>query len=209
MSARVSGNAASGPFARIASLALGAKKKAEEDEDMKKDDGECAEEKDEGETDDDEKGSKKGKKAKADEEDGDGEDDEEASEKDDEDEKASEDDEDEKDDKKGKKAARRAERQRIASIITSPAAQRSQAHLENAMYLAFNTDMNAKEAVGMLMCMSAPKEEKASSDRSDARKRLDSTPNPSVADESQASGGPNLAAQIIAAGKKRRGESDK
>jgi hypothetical protein len=196
MSARVSGNAAASPFARIASLAMGAKKKAEEDEDMKKDGEECAEDEDKK---DDDKADKGGDEddAKA------AEDDEDDKKKDDE---TAEDDED--DDKKDKanKKARRAERARIASIVTSPAAQLSEAHFAQAAYLAFETDLDSKACIGMLQCMPAPDAQTKSSGRQAAQERLDQTPNPRVSDDAK-EGGPDLAAQIVAAGKKRRGEA--
>jgi hypothetical protein len=197
MSARVSGNAVASPFARIASLAMGAKKKAEEDEDMKKDGEECAEDEDKK---DDDKADKGGDEddAKA------AEDDEDDKKKDDE--KAAEDDED--DDKKDKanKKARRAERARIASIVTSPAAQLSEAHFAQAAYLAFETDLDSKACIGMLQCMPAPAAQTKSSGRQAAQERIDQTPNPRVSDDAK-EGGPDLAAQIVAAGKKRRGEA--
>lgn len=205
-------------LARIAALAVGAKKsKAEDDDKDKKTKAADDDDTDTKAADDDD--DKKPKAADdADEED----DDAKASDSDDENcedddskkskkkAKAGPKDEDhDDDDEKGSKKARVQERNRIKAILTSEFASASAAHYANALYIATETDMDAKAAIGMLRCMPVAAEEKPTDDpRETARERMHKTPSPAVGSDAGSSGtGPTLAQQIVAAGKKRRGET--
>ncbi|WP_024340992.1 hypothetical protein [Bradyrhizobium japonicum] len=201
--------ASTSTLARMASLALGTAKKAEDENDKK----DVKSESDDEDKEDDKKDAKSEDK-KDDEGAEDGGDDEDMSEDEDENDKAEKDgdDESDEDDKADKKAraARRRERGRIASIITSKAAQRSSSHYAMAVNLALNTQMNRGEAIALLGGMpdvpAAAEPPKPASQA--ARERLNGAPNPDVGSGDGGDGkGPNLAAQIVAAGKKRRGEA--
>lgn len=182
-------------LARLASLAPRANKAEEDDE--KKDDKAS-------DDDADDEGRKSKKKGKARSKDRD--DDDDVDPADDDDELDDEDDENDKVDKKAS-AARGRERGRIAAIINSRAAQRSDTHRAMAMSLALTTELTRSEAIVVLSQTPAP--DLAKSGAQTARQRLNSAPNPDVgASDGGGDGkGPNLAAQIVAAGKKRRGET--
>lgn len=181
-----------GILARLASLAPSAKK-AEDDED------------------EDDKAKKKVKRKGKKPEDGDDEDPVSDDDDDDQDVDEADDDGDEEsdeDDKKNKRtaAARGRERGRIAAIITSKAAQRSDVHRSMAMSLALSTELTRAEAIVVLSQTPAP--DLAKSGAQAARQRLGTAPNPDVGTGDGGNGsGPTLAQQIIAAGKKRRGEA--
>lgn len=181
-------------LARLASFAIGAKKAEDEDDDDKASDDE--------EDADDGKAKKKGKKARTDDRD-DRDDD---PDRDDEEDGDDEDDENDKKDRKAS-AARGRERGRIAAIINSRAAQRSDVHRAMAMSLALTTELTRAEAIIVLNQTPAP--DLAKGGAKTARQRLNSAPNPDVGsgDGGGNGSGPTLAQQIILAGKKRRGEA--
>ncbi|WP_050044798.1 hypothetical protein [Bradyrhizobium sp. LTSP849] len=178
-------------LARLASFGLGAKKKAEEDDEN---------EDDKAEDEEDGKAKKKGKarsKDNDDDVDPDSDDDEELDDDD-----ADDEDEDDKKDKKAS-AARGRERGRISAIINSRAAQRSDTHRAMAMNLALSTELTRAEAIIVLNQTPAPAKPAGQA----ARDRLNTAPNPDVGSGDGGNGsGPTLAQQVIAAGKKRRGE---
>lgn len=219
-------NTGGGTLSRLASLAIGAGKKAEDEEDKdKKAKGKKAEdeeepddkkaEEEEEEHDDTDEKTKKKSKAKA-------KDDEECAEDDDGDEydkdkkgkkakaeKDKDEDHDDSDEKGTKKKAAASERRRIRNILTSEEAALSRAHYANALYIATETDMDEKTAIGMLRCMPVSGGDvDPPQPRQQARERLSQTPNPEVGSDAGDDGkGPTLAQKIIAAGAKRRGET--
>ncbi len=209
--------ASAAPFAHLLGLATKAKRAEEEDDDKKAkraqegddeqedkkesradsdsddvdaDDSDESAEDDVG--DDSKKDSKKSKKAKRAE-----------SEDDDLDEDDDQDD-DEEDEDKSAKAARRAERARCKAIFESPSAG---VRPDVAAHLAFNTNMSSKAAIAMLETVAAGG---AAQPRSLAE-RMAKVKNTNVGADGGSAPGANtpagVAAQIIAAGKKRRGES--
>lgn len=165
----------------------------ERDEEEREDAKRAESEKDEGEADDGEededarraKKSKKAKGKKADAEDGD----------------PDEGDEEPDDDTEAKAERRGAIRmqKRCATIFQS---KHAAGNVALAAQLAFNTRMSADEAIGVMAAASSgPAAPRASS----LRERMSAERPPVVGpDASQAA--PNLAAQILAAGQKRRGE---
>ena len=160
------------------------KAKADDGDDKDSDDGDDADE----DSDDDKKkdDAKKAKKAKAD----DGDDD---------------DMEDEEQDKDAR-AARARERSRIRAILVS---EPGKANPVAAAHLATGTSMPRAHAIEMLAAMQAGQVgagAAAEPRRDNLRDRMAEVPNASVGAEDQRPA-PNLAAQIIAAGKKRRGEA--
>lgn len=215
---RVSGS--SGALARIAAIALGSKSKAEEDDEKKKDaKKKKASDKDDDGSDNDEM---EGEDKKDDADAEDKKDDDKAEDGDDEEESAAkdedhdDDDEDGEPDKKGKKktehSARMNERARIRKIIGHQFALASDQHRVSAYYFAFETNMSANAVIGILAglpVVEGKQESKQSqkTTQASARERMETTPNPKVkSDASGSTGGPSLAQQIVAAGKKRRGE---
>lgn len=195
-------------ISQMAASAVGAKKKGEDKKDDdkaedKKDDDKAEDKKDDDkadkdkETDDDEPVEKKGKKKG---EDG-GDDDEAKSAKDG-------DDDSDEDDKSNKdaKAARRRERGRIAAIVTSKSATHSMSNLSYAVHLACNTSMPRSEAIGLLNHVSRDDPAPAAEKKDVLRERMQDAPKPDIGADAGGGKGPNLAAQIILAGKKRRGE---
>lgn len=179
------------------------KKDDEEDEDDKKDAKRAkradAPEKDEKEDDseereEDEDDDKKGKKAKSKraraEDDDDGDDDEDG-----------DDDSDGNDMRKEKaRSARLRERARCAAIFADSAAANNPGL---AATLAFNTDMPRSQAVAVLRAGGASTPQRISLD---SRMRAVKTPNVGTSDPDKPQGAGSKAAQIIAAGQKRRGE---
>lgn len=184
-------------------------KKADDDDDARADDGDDARA-DDGDDAKKGKAGKKGRKAK-DELDPDDEGDEgggdDDPDDDDEDEGDDEGDDDEARGKKGRavRAARRHERARCAAILTHPAAARAP---ELAARLAFATRLPRSEAVALLDA--APASAGTGNRGIDARMssqappRVASSPAGAAAPGSEAE---QLAASILAAGRKRRGES--
>jgi hypothetical protein len=158
--------------------------RADESEDEKKDDAK-AEGSDEDEADEEGDDARKanGKKAKA-------EGDDESDEKDEDDAKAS--------------AARRRERARCAAIFGVAAAG---TRPDMAAYFAFGTNMPRSAAVNALKAVVAGQPEPAKA-RGGLSSRMANTPSPNVgAEPAQPSGSASLAQQIVAAGKKARGEA--
>jgi hypothetical protein len=152
--------------------------------DTETDDDEDVEDED-GHDDDDKKDGKKGKKAKKPA----ASDDEECAEEEDDDEAVA----------NAAKAGRTFERARCSAIFASPAAG---VRPDIAAHLAFKTDMSAKAAVDLLTTtaqghQAAPARERA------ARPRVELGDGGAQAAPSAPAG---IAAQIVAAGKKRRGE---
>src|SRR5882672_9055603 len=197
-----------GSLARLAALAVGgSKKKVEEDEAEKKDNGTDSEDKKDDE--DAEKPKDDGEEAEDKKDDEDAEDEKPKEE----DTKAGDDDSDE-DDKADKAKRTVRERGRIAAILTSKAASRSEQHYAMALQLALRTSMTRGESIAVLGGMpvaSVPAATAAPAVRRDElRSRMEHQPNPEVGADNPSAigGGPSLAAQIIAAGKKRRGEKD-
>jgi len=159
-----------------------AKKGAKADDKSEEDEEEKDEE--EEEKDDDSK-SKKGKKAKA--------------------KKAAADDEEncEADDEKSR-AARKSERARCARIMSHPAAAEN---LVGACHLAFDTDMPSAAAIGLLMAMSAGSSGQPAQSRGRLSERMATQKNPDLGvDAPSKTSASSFAAEVIAAGKKRRGE---
>ena len=154
-----------------------------DDEDSADEDGDDDSKKDDKKKDD----AKKAKKAKAD----DGDD--------------SDDMEDEEQDKDAR-VARARERSRIRAILVS---EPGKANPVAAAHLATGTSMPRGQAIEMLAAMQAGQvgaSAAAEPRRDNLRDRMAEVPNASVGAEDQRPA-PNLAAQIIAAGKKRRGEA--
>lgn len=108
---------------------------------------------------------------------------------------------DEEDEKE--KAARKSERARCAAIFASPAAG---IRPDVAAHLAFSTDMSSADAVGMLETVSA-----GSTPVRGLAMRMATVAVPNVGDSGGAApaagSSTDIAAKIVAAGKKRRGES--
>lgn len=194
----------SGALAKLARLAVGAGKKVEDDKEKEKEAEKDKEEKDAKDEKDD-----KAEEEKDDDKAEDDSDEEEGKEKDDDEEAQGKgDDGDDEKDKKSKKAARMSERARIRRILTSKHAMLSEQHYANAAYIAFETNMNSSEAIGMLRCMPVTEPAPAAQQQRDPlRQRMDQTPQPRVASDGNTGNGPDLASQIIAAGKKRRNET--
>jgi cobalamin biosynthesis protein CobT len=186
-----------GKVASFAHLLGISAKKAEEDEDKKRDD----------ETDEDyakrmEDKKDKEEKAKKAEEDDD------AARKAEEEEKQQEEDatkakkaEEDEDDKE--KAARKSERARCRTIFSAASAG---SRPDMAAHLAFDTDMDAKDAVALLDVATA-----GATGRPGLGARMSNVSLPKVGADAGAiansSSAQGTAAQIIAAGKKRRGEA--
>lgn len=167
------------------------KKGDETKDDAKKSKKAKAEEGDDEEDDDDEpkkdKAKGKAKKAKADEDDGD------------------DDMEDEEQDPDAK-SARARERARIRAILVS---EPGKANPVAAAHLATGTSMPRGQAIEMLAAMQAGQPVAAAAvepKRDNLRDRMADVPNPTVGSDAAAQPAPNLAAQIIAADKKRLGE---
>lgn len=174
----------------------------EKDEDKEKEAKKAEDEKDErdaeesddgdGDEDKDEKKSKKAKKAKAEE-------------KDDEDDKEEADEEDGDEEMKGNSAsakARRRERARCAAIFRCDAAG---ARPDVAAHLAFETTLARADAIALLKSVAS-----GSTGKRALTERMAGVKVPNVGAEGSASVDPNdpkaVAARIIAAGKKARGE---
>jgi hypothetical protein len=200
--ARIAG---ASPFATLRRNNAAVKAKAEDD---KKDDDDEKKSKAE----DDKKDDEDEKKSKAEDD-----------KKDDEDEKKSKAEDDKKDDedeKKSKKSKsddgdgddpeariRASERARIRAIAESEAGR---ANPDAAYELAIGTDMPAATAIALLRSI-GPKSQPSS--RESLRERMAETPQPDIgAGDANAAPAPGdrkaLAAAIVQAGKKRRGETD-
>ena len=114
-------------------------------------------------------------------------------------------DDDEDDTSASAKVIRAQERSRIRAILVSEAGQ---ADPVAAAHIALDTDMPRDQAVGMLAAMSVSRA--ASGGPTPARaglgNRMSEVPNPTVGADGGSSTGPSMADQIVAAGKKRRGE---
>jgi hypothetical protein len=226
--------AAVSPFARRAA-AIAAAKAAEgdDDEDKKKtkkaegDDEESDEDKKkskkaEGDEDESDEDKKKSKKAEGDDDESD--EDKKKSKKAEGDDEES--DEDKKKSKKSKKAEdddddepearvsatdvariRASERKRISAIVSSEAGL---ANPDAAYELAVNSDMPTANAIAMLRAVGPAKAQAPAKDK--LRERMAGTQQPDIGaggEEAPAPGDPKaLAAAIINAGKKRRGEKD-
>ena len=203
--------ASTSPFAHLGRSA----KAVDDDEETKKDDAKSAKNAEDG-TDDDKKSddAKKAKKAKATDDD----EKKPAAEEGDDDEgmkgkakskgkaKADDEDEDDEDDEKKPeaRAARSRERARIKAILVS---EPGRANPVAAAHLATGTSMPRGQAIEMLAAMQAGQPALAAEPkRDDLRSRMSEVPNPSVGSEG-ARPAPNLAEQIVAADKKRRGEA--
>jgi hypothetical protein len=157
--------------------------RADESEDEKKD-AKAAESEDDENKDEDDAGKAKGKRAKAD-----GDDDS---------------DEEDEDDAKAS-AARRRERARCAAIFAEPAAA---TRPDMAAYFAFGTTMPRSAAINALKAVVAGHSEPAPKSRGGLSDRMAKTPSPNVGTEpTQPTGSASLAQQIVAAGKKARGEA--
>ena len=106
------------------------------------------------------------------------------------------------------KAARAGERARCAAIFGSKAAA---ARPDVAAHLAFNTSMGAASAIGMLSAFAAnPAPTAASASHSSLASRMQAVPDQNVGASGSAPPARSpqgAAAAILAAGKKRRGES--
>jgi len=190
-------NAATSPFAHLAS---GAPKAAEDDKDPKakakddEDDQTDADDDSGDDKDDKDKKSKKSKKAKAEDDESDA--------------KAADDDDgDKKDnDDKDARAARARERSRISAIVLS---EPGKANPVGAMHLAVGTSMSRGEAINLLSAMQSgapPAVAAAPAPRDQLRTRMTTEPSPAVGSEEQGAG-PTLAQQIVLAGRKASGEA--
>jgi hypothetical protein len=172
--------ASASPFAHLAAAVAGNKAVADEDEDKKKDDAKKAESDDDSE--DDEK--KKKDDAK----------------------KAESDNEDDDEDKAEARAARGRERARISAILESDTAK---ANPTGALHLALKTKMPRNEAIAMLSAMGPAAS--APGKKDDLRARMSSQKQPAIGSDGGYNAEPGsasaIAAQVIAAGKKARGEA--
>lgn len=182
-------SSAAAPFAHL--LGISAARRAEDDEEKKDNDAARADDEDEEKKDD----------AKA--EDGDGDEDDEEKK----DAKAS--DEDEEDDEEEMKASARVrERARCAAIFKSKHAA-GRPHI--AAELAFNTTLTARQAIGVLASIAAGDAAAPKTRSGGLAAAMATIANPKVGAGDAAPLSPSdpkaVAAQIIAAGKKRRGEA--
>lgn len=116
--------------------------------------------------------------------------------------KAEEDGKDKKDDDKAQ--ARADERKRIRTIVLSDPGKELPVA---AMHMALETDLSADNAIGTLSAMLADKTASGSNRRAGLHEKMASTDQPDVGNGGGGSE-PNLAQQIVLAGKKRRGEKD-
>ncbi|MFZ6724701.1 hypothetical protein ACO0K2_04330 [Undibacterium sp. MH2W] len=165
----------------------------ESDEDYAKRMEELDKEDNDGDDEEDEEPAKKSKKSKKASSDDDDQEDDDDSEKADDDDSA-----------KAVKAARNSERARCAAIFASPAAG---IRPDMAAHLAFTTNMSSASAIAMLEV--AAKGGSATADKKSLANRMASvqTPNPGAnAGSPSANPSQALAQQILAAGKKARGE---
>lgn len=112
-----------------------------------------------------------------------------------------EDEEDEED--ADAKAIRGRERARCAAIFASPAAA---VRPDMAAYFAFGTNLTRKAAVNALAAVAAGSEPVRPS-RPGLGQRMSVAPQPNPGQDRPQAGSPSLAEQIVAAGKKRRGEA--
>jgi hypothetical protein len=192
------------PFAH---LARNAPRAAEDEKDEKdesaSEDEECEEDDEDTENEKKTKKTKKAKKAKKAEEDDDDADAAEDDEEDGDEDMSEGDDDSDKDDdaKAATRAARARERGRITAIVTSKAGK---ANPVAAMEIACATSMSRRQAIGLLQAMGAPAASAKSSDSLRSRMANEAQPDVGSGDGEQVA--PNLAQQIILAGKKRRGE---
>lgn len=167
-------------------------KKAEDEDDEKKSE----------ETDDDEEASKskksKSKKSKAKKAEDDGDDD------DEEDEDGDDDSDREDDDDPDARHARARERGRIKAILLSDVGKRNPAA---AAHLATGTSMSRKQVIQTLAAMEAAMPQAASgAGRESLRNRMTTVKDPALGAGGETVA-PNLAQQIVQAGKKARGEA--
>jgi hypothetical protein len=199
-----------------ARLNLTAAKKAEDDEDKKKD--AKADEKAEGDREDHKDEDDDDKKAKAEKKDEDGDNDEGDDKKKSKKSKSKAADDDKKDDDKDDKKEARAvdrrsgsllERERIAEIILSPEANASNACYLAAVRLALKSNMTADEVLAILELNAVPAQAPAPKDtsaRDTLAQRMAASPKPDIGVDGDGGSEPTLAQKIILAGKKRRGE---
>jgi hypothetical protein len=195
-------NAGKSPFAHLAGVIQNAKadngddddeaKKAKKAEEEKKEDDEAKKAEEDKKKDDE-------AKAKKAEEDKKKEDDEDEA-------KAKSEGDDESDDKDDKKpdarTARAHERGRIKAILLS---EPGKANPVAAAHLATGTSMSRSQAIEMLSAMQASAPATAATVSDKLRGRMANETIPAVG-AGDVQGSPNLAQQIVAAGKKRRGE---
>jgi hypothetical protein len=211
------------PFSRRSAAIAAAKAEGEDDKDEKDNKSKKAEGDEDKSDEDDKDKTKKGKKAEGDEDESDkdnkkskkAEGDEDESEEDKEKSKKSKkaEGEDEEDDDEPEASAaavariRASERKRVRAIVSSEAGL---ANPDAAYELAVNSDMPTANAIAMLRAVGPARAQTPAKDK--LRDRMASTQQPDIGaggDEAPAPGDPKaLAAAIINAGKKRRGEKD-